>query len=267
MGCNGKSDRLKKERDGLCFINKYGESYVILDYKSALKIKIKFHNNYEKYVSWCEIKKNTVKSPYCKNVFEIGYLGSGKYDSITHKQAHMYWSHIIRRCYDPYTINKHLAYIDCFVCEEWLNFQNFAKWFYENYYEIEGQRMELDKDILCKGNKIYSPETCIFVPKRINQLFVGQRRKRGKYPIGVAEDRDRNRNKILLVANCSILNKNQKVKHKNLGRFPLNKPFQAFYTYKQFKENYIKEIADEYKDFIPKKLYDALYKWEVEIND
>ena len=56
-----------------------------------------------------------------------------------------------------------------------------------------------------------------------------------------------------------------KIKH--LGRFPLDKPFQAFTCYKQFKENYIKQVADEYKDLIPKELYEALYKYEIEIND
>ena len=54
---------------------------------------------------------------------------------------------------------------------------------------------------------------------------------------------------------------------KYLGNFPLNRPFQAFYTYKIYKENYIKQVADEYKDLIPKELYDALYRYEVEIND
>ena len=49
--------------------------------------------------------------------------------------------------------------------------------------------------------------------------------------------------------------------------FPLDKPFQAFTCYKQFKENYIKQVADEYKDLIPQEVYEALYKYEVEIND
>lgn len=42
---------------------------------------------------------------------------------------------------------------------------------------------------------------------------------------------------------------------------------KAFEVYKQFKENYIKEVADYYKDQIPQKLYDAMYKYEVDIND
>jgi hypothetical protein len=68
------------------------------------------------------------------------------------------------------------------------------------------------------------------------------------------------------VAQCSVF-ENGKSKQKHLGYFPLDKPFQAFYAYKVFKENYIKQVADKYKDLIPQKLYDAMYKYEVEIND
>jgi hypothetical protein len=69
-------------------------------------------------------------------------------------------------------MNKHITYQDVFVCEEWHNFQVFAKWFYENYYKILGEIMNLDKDIIKKGNKIYGPEYCAFVPQTINKLLV-----------------------------------------------------------------------------------------------
>ena len=165
---------------------------------------------------------------------------------------------MLERCYDPYRLNKYPTYIDCYVCDEWLCFQNFAEWFYQNYYEIENERMHLDKDILVKGNKIYSPETCVFVPNRINTLFVKQQRKRGEYPIGVSPHKRAD----VLQASCNISEKQE-----YLGRFSLNKPFQAFTCYKNYKENYIKKVADEYKNLIPSELYEALYKWEVEIND
>ena len=165
---------------------------------------------------------------------------------------------MLKRCYDPYYINREPTYIDVYVCDEWHNFQNFGKWFEENYYEIPNERIELDKDILFKGNKIYSPKTCIFVPQRINQLFIKQQGKRGGLPIGVNHHK---RDEILMVR-CYTLEKRE-----YLGSFPLNRPFQAFTCYKNFKEKYIKQIADEYKEFIPKKLYETLYRYEVEIND
>ena len=117
--------------------------------------------------------------------------------------------------------------------------------------------MALDKDILIKGNKIYSPQTCIFVPKRINTLFTKRQNDRGELPIGLHIN---NNNKI--VARCNTLNE-----RKYLGSFSLNEPFKAFTCYKNFKENYIKQVADEYKDYIPTELYEAMYRYEVEIDD
>ena len=62
-----------------------------------------------------------------------------------------------------------------------------GKWIENNYYEIEGETMCLDKDILCKGNKIYSRDTCVFVPQRINSLFTKCDNARGDNPIGVED--------------------------------------------------------------------------------
>lgn len=118
--------------------------------------------------------------------------------------------------------------------------------------------MHLDKDILVKGNKIYSPETAIFVPERINELF-SKRNKNNNHnknlPVGVTLTKS---NKFR--ARC-----NRKNGSVHLGCFDSKE--EAFEAYKQFKEDYIKEVADEYKDKIPKKLYEALYRIEVNIYD
>ena len=202
------------------------------------------------------------RNPYDKTIFEIGYLGEGKYNRKIHFEIYKVWRCMLQRCYAPYYLDKHPTYRDCMVCEEWLNFQNFAKWYEENYYKVKEEKMSLDKDILYKGNKLYSPSTCVFVPQRINNLFTKGNAIRGEYPIGVSYEKSCNK----LTVCCNIY-KNGKNKTEHLGRYSINKPFQAFYVYKKYKENYIKQVADEYKELIPKKLYDALYKYEVEIND
>ena len=115
-------------------------------------------------------------------------MGIGKYSSkINNKPSPQYssWSSMIKRCYNPKCLTKDYTYQDCSVCKEWHNFQNFAKWYDDNYYQVFNEEINLDKDILHKGNKIYSPENCIFVPKTINSLFTKSNRSRGKYPIGV----------------------------------------------------------------------------------
>ena len=251
-----------KGRIGEINYNNFGSKMKIVEYAYCDDIYVEFQDEYKTKVhtKYCHFKKGNVGNPYDKTAYDVGYLGIGKYSSKEHKNAYETWIKMLRRCYDPYCINKQLTYKDCFVCEEWHNFQNFAKWYYENYYEIEGQRMELDKDILFKGNKIYSPQTCIFAPQRINLLFTKSNKTRGECLIGMCWHK---RDKIFEV-HCNIYDENVSKKI-YLGRF--DKPFQAFTTYKNFKENYIKQVADEYKDLIPQKLYEAMYNYEVEIND
>lgn len=252
----------REERLGEVNYNTVGTLMRIVEYNNATDIIVEFQDKYKAkiHTTYRDFKKGGIKNPYHPCVLGVGYYGVGKYKSRgkdgKKTKAYKHWYYMLERCYDPYELNNRPTYIDCYVCDEWLNFQNFAEWFQEHYYEIEGEKMRLDKDILIKGNKVYSPDTCIIVPERINLLFVKQQRHRGKLPIGVRE-----RKKVLEV-NCSTLKKQE-----YLGIFPLSEPFHAFYTYKTFKENYIKQIADEYKDLIPTKLYKALYKYEVEIND
>lgn len=157
-------------------------------------------------------------------------------------------------------IKKHPTYTDCEVCDEWLNFQNFAKWYDENFYEVDGERMHLDKDILVKGNKIYSPETCIFVPQKINVLFTKCDKSRGESVIGTTTRNGRYR------VHCCLFNpKTGKSKYKNLGTYDTEE--EGFKVYKYYKEKNIKEVADYYKIQIPQNLYDAMYSYKVDIND
>ncbi len=245
--------------------NNEGYEMKIIEYNKANDIVVEFQDKYKAkiHTRYCHFKDGKVRNPYHLSVFNIGYMGEGKFksrDETGNKtMPYIIWHSMLQRCYDPYFINKYLTYKDCIVCEEWHNFQNFAKWYEKNYYECDNDRMELDKDILIKGNKIYSPKTCVFVPRRINTLFVKNNKNRGEYLIGVYWRNDINK----FAVKCSVLNEDKKRIH--LGFYDNEE--EAFYRYKQFKENYIKQVADEYKDLIPKKLYDAMYKYEIEIND
>lgn len=246
-----------KDRTGEELYNKRGKLMKIVEYNGCKDIIVEFpddcnarvHTNYKCFI------EGTVKSPYDKTVYGVGFKGVGEYDSYyDHKRAWDTWERMLRRCYDPYTINDNITYKDCFVDSEWHNFQNFAKWFYENYYEIPGENMQLDKDIIKKHNKIYSPENCVFVPQCINSLILNKPKCRGKYPIGCYYSQGK------IASHCTTLNKT-----KHLGRFDTVK--EAFDAYKKFKEEYIKHVADVYKPYIPIKLYNALYNWVVEIID
>lgn len=167
---------------------------------------------------------------------------------------------MLKRCYDPKFHENNSSYIKCEVFKDWLNFQNFAKWYDDNFYQLENEVMHLDKDILYKHNKIYSPKTCIFTPQNINILFIKSEKSRGDAPIGVYWDKIKN----VFIAQGTIF-ENGKSKTVYLGRY--NNSNDAFQSYKNFKENHLKEIANLYKDRIPQKLYDALINYKVEITD
>ena len=253
----------KIDRTGEEGYNSFGSKMVIKEYRNKRDIDVYFpkYNWTFKHAAYNTFKNGNIKCPYERRTFGVGFLGEGKYKmSENGKLTDVYiiWSSMLKRCYDPKYQEKHTTYKGCRVEDYLLNFQHMGEWLESNYYEVPGEKMCLDKDILIKGNKVYSPETCIFVPNNINVLFTKREKDRGKYPIGIRYcERDN-----ALIVGCSV---NGKMKH--LGYFKSNEIEKAFNCYKAFKEKYITQIADEYKDLIPKELYEALYKYEVEIND
>ena len=200
-----------------------------------------------------------IKDRFEPSIYGVGYLGEGEYrPTINGKKTKQYstWHSMLQRCYDPKYHKKRPSYIGCEVCEEWHNFQVFAARYDENYYEISGEKMNLDKDILTKNNKIYSPLTCVFVPQNINTLFVKKDANRGELPIGVSYNKRNKKYK----AYCSINGKN-----KNLGHY--NTSEEAFTAYKTYKEALIVKMAYEYMELIPYELFAAMLAYEIESED
>lgn len=187
----------------------------------------------------------------------VGTFGNGKHKSRCKKYDT--WRQMLNRCYKFEKYKNNHVYSDVSVCDLWLDYQNFGDWYDENFYSVKDEHMSLDKDILTKHNRIYSPENCIFVPKPINSLFTKDNIARGKYPIGV----DFHKQKGLFRARCSnlILGKS----NITIGEYTTVE--EAFYAYRNYKEKLIKQIADVYREYIPVRLYQALYKYEVEITD
>ena len=253
----------KKTRLGEVRTMKCGEIASIVNYANSNNIIVQFKATGELVkTTYSNFKNGQVKSRFAPSVFGVGYLGNEKTKDENGNtiKSYVVWKHMLERCYYDKYQKKEPTYKDCTVCEEWLNYSDFKKWYDENYYEIENQTMNLDKDILVKGNKTYSPETCVFVPQNINTLFIKSNKTRGKYPIGVCFRKDRNKYQV----NCNTFY-NGKSQYKNLGLY--NTIDEAFNAYKQFKEADIKQMADYYKENIPNKLYEAMYNYKVEITD
>lgn len=179
-------------------------------------------------------------------------FGKGYNDLLeeSHTQAYKIWKHVLHRCCSNDTKRMNSTYADCSICDEWLLFSNFKKWFDSHY--VEG--WEIDKDILVKGNKLYSPSTCCFVPQHINVVFAKSNKRRGNCCIGVTKHGSGFR-AMIRINNI----------HHNLGTF--RKEEDAFNVYKIEKEKHIKQLAEQYKDQLESRVYNALYNYKVEITD
>ena len=187
--------------------------------------------------------------------FGVGYSDSLFQPSIGGKVVWQYalWKAVLARCFPNKTRAGKPTYQDVTCCDEWLSFSNFVEWVNKEVdYKGKPVNLELDKDILAIGNKVYSKDTCCFVPPQINMLFCTAGAKRGKHPIGVIEVKGR------FVAGLNMYGR--KV---NVGSY--DTPERAFQAYKIAKESHVKSMALQYKDVLRPDVFDALMVWQVDI--
>ena len=259
LSCPYEKDIYKELHVGEENYNNYGSKMILTEWRNSHDIDIYFpeydwtfkSNQYSNFI------RGGICCPYEKTVRGKGYLGEGNaITRINGDQTRQYlvWSSMLNRCYSEKYHIKQPTYIDCEVSDNFCNFNYFYQWDIDNYYEISNETMCLDKDILIKGNKIYSEDTCIYVPQRINNLFTKSDSARGELPIGVHHCGNK------YSSYCSINKKDV-----YLGIFDTVE--DAFNSYKEYKEELIKKVADEYKELIPYRLYNAMYSYEVEIDD
>ena len=190
----------------------------------------------------------------------IGF-NCGKYPSHSNRKLlkeYALWRGMLHRCSESLWI-KYPTYIGTTCSENFKSYTFFYEWCQGqigfNSVDKNGNKWRLDKDILVKGNKVYSEDTCCFVPNRINTLFIKRNSVRGNLPIGVHLDKSNGSFR----AQCSF------GKATHLGCF--NTPEGAFKAYKTFKEQLIKDVANEYKDVLDNRVYQVLMDYAVEITD
>ena len=239
-------------KSGKCFIVDYVTStdVTVAFYAPICFVKCRLSN----------LKDGRVFNPLTPVVCDRGYMGVGGFNSKNNK-AYAIWSGMFTRAYNPNFEKIQPTYKDVEVCEEWWDFQNFAKWCHNQkgfmFKDYKGNNYHLDKDILVKGNKVYSPETCCFVPQEINSLFALRGNMRGNYSLGV---RYSVKSKKYIASRNDVL-----FGRKYLGSY--NTEEEAFQAYKADKDDYIKSLAEKWKGKIDDKAYQALLDWKVEITD
>lgn len=177
------------------------------------------------------------------------------YKKLNNKQKYSRWYNMNSRCYKECYHRSHPGeiYPECNVCDEWRsNKEAFYRWLDENFYQVSnGEQMDIDKDILCKGNRLYSPETCLIVPHNINVLWAHM-------PI-----------------NCPTYNESTKMWEVGAEFYPViyseKKSFEDLEEARDFaagvKYAHIKEVAEIYRDEIPEKVYQAMLSYKIEPED
>ena len=239
-------------RCGKCkIVEYYGTHNIIVEfYEPFCLVKCRMIN----------LKRGNVKNPLTPTFYGKGYIGLGEFSSKNKRHLEI-WTSVLERCYSEICWESNPTYKDVEVCDEWLNFQNFAAWCYnQKFFEAKdskGKPYQLDKDILVKGSKVYSPETCCFIPQDINTILLNSTKTRGRLPLGVSYDTRVKK----YCAKCNIGGRNTKY----LGSY--NDPVEAFLAYKKAKESYIKEVANLWKACIDDKVYKSLIGWEISIED
>ena len=242
----------------LCKSKSSGD-FKILKYNDKTNVEIQFlKTEFETTAYLGSIKSGKVKDPYSPSVYGVGVLGTKYSPSINgvKTKEYMLWHSMLKRCYSDSFKKKQPTYEGCEVSDNFLHYEYFYEWC-NKQIGFDNEGWHLDKDLLIKGNKVYSENTCVFIPKEINLLLVRHTPSRGKHPIGVYW---RNTKKAFVARVC----KNKGVSEW-LGCFTTE--IEAFNAYKVAKEAFIKEQANEFKSQIDERAYNALMNYTVEITD
>ena len=249
--CSGidMSSKLGEIREMGC-----GELAEIIEYTGVGDITVKILGTGEIIkANYGNFKKGNIKSHFSPTVYGWGIIGTEKTrdDNGSMLKSYRVWSSMIGRCYGEVYNKRNPNYIGCEVCEEWRLYSNFKKWFDENYYTLEDEDVQLDKDLLCNKleltNKLYSPNTCLFLPKSINTKL-------------------------------RELNKNRKFQVLPSGKFRMHLPKEfrgkgikeVYNTYEEalevhlkFRVSSIRKRLEYYKDKIPSEVYEIVYNIDI----
>ena len=239
--------------------SKSSGDFKVLKYNNNRNVEVQFLNTgYEATVELVQVKRGNVKDPYLPSVCGVGIIGDKCQVSEGGKNTKEYelWQSMLRRCYSIAFKKKNPTYGGCEVSDNFKSYEYFYEWC-NNQIGFNNKDWHLDKDLLTKGNKVYSENTCIFIPKEINSLLTKSTASRGKHLIGVSWNK----------ANKAFVAKVKKNKGRQeyLGLF--NTELEAFNAYKKAKETFVKEQANKWKSHIDIRAYEALMNYTVGIDD
>ena len=165
------------------------------------------------------------------------------------------WNGIRQRCYNENNRDNLMSYKGIKMSDNFKLYSYFKEWCHKQIgFNEDG--WHLDKDILVKGNKVYSEDTCCFVPPEINCTITNNKSVRGRFPQGVTYNRTKTRYRAKIRRGAKL---------ESLGTYDTSE--EAFYAYKPIKEACIKSLAEKWEDKIDPRVYESLMRWEINITD
>ena len=246
---------------GEVFKNKSGNEFIIVYCDNSFNVRIRFiKTGYEKSYELSQIRKGLVKDRFAPTVCSVGFVGdkyATKLNSVPLPQ-YVLWSNMLKRCYSDSYKKKKPTYIGCEVSENFKYYEYFYEWC-QSQVGFGNQGWHLDKDLLVKGNKVYSENTCVFLPIEINAVLVKRDKMRGGCVLGVYKHKYYNEDKFVAQLNLNT------GKAKYVGLYDTES--EAFNAYKEAKESYLKELANKWKGKIDDRAYKALMKYNVGAGD
>ena len=233
--------------------------FKVLKYNDAKEVEIQFlKTGFETSVHLVQVKNGSVKDPYLPSVYGVGVLGAKYLSRVNGRNTKEYelWQSMLERCYSDNFKKRQPTYEGCEVSDNFKSYEYFYEWCHEQVgFGNEG--FHLDKDLLIKGNKVYSEDSCVFIPREINSMLIKRTASRGEHLIGVCWNKA---NKAFMAQ----VGKN-KGKREHLGYYKTE--LEAFKSYKTAKESFVKEQAEKWKDKIDERAYNTLMNYQVEITD
>lgn len=233
---------MEKYGVGAKFITNEGYEVEIVEKIDRNKRKVRFESGHEVEAHIKSIGAGKIKNPHHSSVFGIGCYGVGEYKSNingNHALEYDTWKSMIQRCYDDKHQQRCPTYKNTTICEEWKNYQNFAEWYSESFHKIKGVKFQLDKDLLQNNvkNKIYSPDTCVFLPHNVNSFLANKKTYNTSNYTGVHWHKTNKK----WQAEIMVFGENKK---KNLGFF--STPEEASFAYQKARS----EQAEKAKEYL-----------------
>jgi hypothetical protein len=194
---------------------------------------IRFECGFEKEVRYDNVKAGTIKNPFKPIVRGVGFIGTV---TEVDRKSYSIWAQMLNRCYSKDWQELNHTYKDVAVCPEWHNYSNFKEWFDKNYIET----FQLDKDLL-GTSKLYSQETCCFIPRDLNKFIGGN--------IASTKGYRKTGNKY----QAQICYNSKQI---YLGMF--DTPEEAHQAYLEARKEAAQFYKEKYKDILPQKILERI---------